>query len=281
MKYGTAIGNWGDVICALGFFQQKIGTGGIVYFGGIDGMEDFLKCQTFITDIRTTRHKDVVEFQTTMQALWTPELYEQGLLTILGNTGLTPDDIVNTALSFEESSHYNSDYPLARNLNLPQEAKDWAANVCVNIPRPFYLLQPYSINTVNRQAHWPHWWEYILWIIRDQEKTFVTIGKEWDDSPLETFNNIVRLTNQTPTMNHVFALAELADGVITTSNSLAHFCAAQNIKTIVCGNIRNTDPKDFFTKIIQGDDIKLFSYYSKLLKVCYASKEIFDIWPTH
>jgi len=281
MKYGTTIGNWGDVICSLGFFQERVGKGGIVYYGGTDGMLPFLECQTFINEVKATRHKDVTEFKSTMQALWTPNLYEQALITVLGNTGVAPSDVINTALNFDESQNYNKDYPIVRNLELPTEAKSWAAQISANLPRPFYLLQPYSINTVNRAAHWPHWWEYILWMIRDQNKTFVTIGKDWDDTPLETFNNIVRLAHKTPTMCHVFALAELSDGVITTSNSLSHFCVAQNIKTIVCGNVRNTDPKDFFTKIIQGDNVKLFSYYSKLIKVCYATKEIFDIWPTH
>lgn len=280
-KYGTTIGNWGDVICSLGFFQERVKQGGIVYYGGVDGMQSFLECQPFITDVKITRHKDVQEFQNTMRALWTPELYEQGLLTILGNTGINPENVINTAINFEESKNYNKNYPIARNLELPEDVKEWANRIAQDIPRPFYLLQPYSINTVNKEAHWPHWWEYILWIIRDQSKTFITIGKDWDDTPLETFNNIVRFAHKTPTMCHVFALAQLADGVITTSNSLAHFCVAQNIKTIVCGNIRNTDPKDFFTKIIQGDDVRLFSYYSKLLKVCYATKEIFEIWPTH
>jgi len=281
VKYGTTIGNWGDVICSLGLFQERVGTGGIVYYGGTDGMKEFLECQSFITDVKMTRHKDVEEFRSTMDSLWTPELYEQGLLKVLGNTGVNPEDVVNTALDFRENRNYKKDYPIARNLELPIEAKLWAEQIGNNIPRPFYLLQPYSINTVTKSAHWPHWWEYILWLLRDQTKTFVTVGIDWDDSPLENFNNTVRLVKKAPTMSHVFALAQLSDGVITTSNSLSHFCTSQKIKTIVCGNIRNTDPKDFFTKIIQGDSIKLFSYYSKLIKVCYATKEIFDIWPTH
>lgn len=281
MRYGTAIGNWGDVICSLGFFQERLGHGGIVYYGGTPGMQEFLECQTFIDDVKITRHKNIEEFQLTMQNLWTPELYQQGLLTILGNTNVHPDDVINTALDFNESTNYNTKYPIVRNLVLPQDAREWAARIAQDIPRPFYLLQPYSINTVNKEAHWPHWWEYILWLIRDQNKTFVTVGRDWDDTPLTQFNNTVCLAHKTPTMCHVFALAELSDGIITTSNSLAHFCTAQNLNAIICGNIRNTDPKDFFTKIIQGDTVKLFSYYSKLIKVCYATKEIFDVWPTH
>lgn len=280
MKWGTAIGNWGDVICSLGFFQERLGTGGIVYYGGTHGMEDFLKCQPFITELKVTRHKDVPEFQATMQALWTPSQYEQGLLTVLGNTGVNPEDVVNTALSFDESRNYNRNYPIVQNLNLPQEAREWAKEMSKSLPRPFYVVQPYSINTVNLNGHWPYWWEYIRWLIQDKSKHFVTVGKDWDDEPLKTFNNTTCLVKKTPTMCHVFALAELSDGVITTSNSLAHFCVASGIKTIVCGNVRNTDPNDFFTKIIQGDNIKLFSYYSKPLKVFFATKEFFDIWPT-
>jgi len=280
MKYSTAIGNWGDVLCSLGFYQQNVGEGGIVYYGGTEGMKAFLEAQDFIHDVKITRHKDVAEFRATMDALWTPELYNQGLLTVLGNTGLNPEDIIHTALNYEESTHYNKSYPIARNLNLPAEAKEWAKHVASNIPRPFYVIQPYSINTVNRNGHWPFWWEYMLWIIRDKNKSFVTVGKDWDDTPFGEFSNVFRFVKQTPDMNYVFALAEEADGVITTSNSLAHFCVCQNIKCIVCGTIRNTDPKDFFTKIIQGENIKLFGYYSKLIKVCAATEETFKIWPT-
>lgn len=281
MKYGTALGNWGDVICSLGFFQERVEDGGIVYYGGTEGMKEFLECQTFIKDVKMTKHKDVAEFRQTMSSLWTPALYEQGLATMLRDTGLQSEDIINTALNFEDSQNYESSYPIARNLELPAEAREWATRISRDIPRPFYILQPYSINTVNMAGHWPHWWEYILWLLRDQNKTFVTCGRNWNDLPLDALNNTVRLVNKTPTMCHVFALAELADGVITTSNSLAHFCVAQKIPAIVCGTIRNTDPKDFFTKIIQDENAKLFGYYSRLLKVCYATREIFDIWPTH
>jgi hypothetical protein len=281
MKYGTALGNWGDVICSLGFFQERVGTGGIIYYGGVHGMEEFLKCQTFIKDVKITKNKNITEFRETMTSLWTPALYEKGLNVIIKDTGIDAKNVVNTALNFEDSMNYNSCYPIARNLKLPEEAREWALRINKDIPRPFYILQPYSLNTSNMSGHWPHWWEYMLWILRDQTKTFVTCGRDWDDSHFESLNNTIRLVGKTPTMSHVFALAELSDGVITTSNSLAHFCVAQKIPSIICATVRNTDPKDFFTKIIQDDNVKLFGYYSKLLKVSYATKEIFNIWPTH
>ena len=117
-----------------------------------------------------------------------------------------------------------------------------------DLPRPFFLLQPISLNTVRANAHWPYWQDLIHWMIHDKDKHFLLAGLNWESNPYAGLGNVTNLVDKCPSQAHVFALAQISDGVITTSNSLAHFATCQGLKTIVCANKTSTNPKFFLPK---------------------------------
>jgi len=243
-------------------------------------MKTFLECQDFITEVRITYPKSPLEANETMRALWRPETYDVGLRTVLGNSGVQPEQVVDTTPGFKYSVNYENDIPIARNLNLPEDVRLWAKQIMDSLPRPCIIVQPYSFRTNPLTGHWPYWSELLNWILHDFGKHYVLVGHGWDDSKYHGMSNITCMVGKTPSMMHVFALAELADAIITTSNSLGHFCVSQRLKTAVCAARGSSDPKWYWNKIVNGDDVKVFSFFSKVQTVCFSMKELFDIWPT-
>ena len=173
---------------------------------------------------------------------------------------------------------WGGDIAFAYDLDLPEEARTWARDIVQSLPRPIFVVQPFSINTNALVEHWPYWNELLMWFAHDSDKQFIICGAGWDASRFNGINNVIPMVNKTPTMYHVFALAELADGVISTSNSLGHFCVSQRIPAIVCCATHSNTPTSFWNKTIRAPNIKLLNHHTKLATACYVAKEQFNIW---
>jgi hypothetical protein len=83
--------------------------------------------------------------------------------------------------------------------------------------------------------HWPYWNDALKWLLEETGQTFALVGVGYtvDGDPHPRLRDLL---NCAPSMEHIFALAEHAKGVVTTSNALAHYCAMQRIPCLIGGN---------------------------------------------
>lgn len=283
-KYGICLGPWGDIICALGHFNQVAPGKECIYYGYLSPQStvlDFLNSQEYITRAHYVEPDSYENYRVNNTMMWSanPDIRRDGINQALSHSDFDPLTVADTNLNYSFAGYDAPDIPLAPYINVPEYCKVWAADVASYLPKPFYIVQPFSINTNQITNHWPHWSEYLRWMLHDQSKHYVTCGVHWDDSVVSKISNATRMVGKTPTVMHLWALASLSDGVITTSNSLAHYCAVNKIRTIVCAAERNSEPTEYFHHVIKGDNILFFNKFSTYFRVVYETKEFLNIWP--
>lgn len=221
VDWATAIGAWGDVMVSLSRARSRLLQSGqekcgVVYYGHDASVADFIEAQSFVREVKHVRpvpsqYRNIVrmacEVQTDREA-WLP--------AVLGATGI---DINAVTLTHVTPSLYA--FPVYRefpNPQLPREWEEWAKEVSADWGDDWYLLNPFSTQSVRPNEHWPHWNEATDWLA-DREVKCVLVGAE---RRLTGDNdNLINLTGQVPTMGHVLALANRAGGIISTSNSLS------------------------------------------------------------
>lgn len=280
-RWGICLGPWGDVICALGHFQAAMPSGGMVYVGYLQGVDKFLAAQDFIEEVKVVRPEDREEYSHCVRLMWNrdPAARREGIARVLSGTGIDPDVVEDTNLNYGFSGYEPAPIPIASGLKLPPECNAWADDVVRHLPRPLYLLHPYSINTNRRDEHWPHWTDFMNWLAHDQSKHYITCGLQWSDSAFAKLSNFTRMVGRTPTLMHLLALADRSDAVITTSNSVAHYCAATSKKALVLSVERNSEPTEYFKHVLKGENMLVFNKFSTFWTVCLESKTFLDIWP--
>lgn len=105
------------------------------------------------------------------------------------------------------------------------------------------LVQPYSLDNVSVPEHWPHWLESLEWL-KEAGVRVVLAGKAGFLDDYEG-RHVLNLTGQTESMEDVFALAEVCQGVVTTSNALSMWTALRGIEALVMPNSRITQSAFF------------------------------------
>jgi hypothetical protein len=70
----------------------------------------------------------------------------------------------------------------------------------------------------------------------------------------------ISLYNEIPSMMHIFALARYATGVITTSNSLAHWCQIDDIPCLVICNRKSTRQNYIFRRVLNWPTIDFVEF---------------------
>lgn len=280
-RWGICLGPWGDIICALGHYQSLLGSGNMVYVGYMPGAEEFLAAQDFIDRVAIVRPADREEYRECVRMMWSKDagVRRQGILRVLEGSAINADQVVDTNLNYGFSGYAPEEIPIARGLKLPRECEAWAGDVIRHLPRPVYVLHPYSVNTNRLEAHWPHWVDYMNWLAHDQSKHYLTCGVNWSDASFAKLSNVTRLVGKTPTVMHLFALADRADAVITTSNSVAHYCAANERRAVVLSVERNSEPTEYFKHVLRGPNMRVFNKFSTFWRVCLETKEFLGIWP--
>lgn len=278
--WAIAAGAWGDVICELGYVQRAENRLNLLYFGWDNSglMRDFLEAQSFIGEVRTVKPLDKDDFKKTLQLLIYDKTFPTALEHILRDSDLAPGQFHKTVVPYDTNHEWRTDIPIGSNFTLPESVKNWALSIVAEL-RDFFIVQPFSINTVNAQAHWPYWHELMQWIGADMGNRYVIAGVGWDASRYDEIGSFANMVDRFPSVCHLYALAEHAKGVITTSNSLAHWCVCQQIPAVVIMNAMSSDPNFFFNKAITGPNVNTHSYYSRLSKVAYALREKMGIWP--
>ena len=279
-EWGIVTGAWGDVICELGYVQ-RCGVEKLLYFGPENPvMYEFLKSQNGIKDFDAVICKDRQNFHAINRLLMYQSTFYQGMAKMLSEHRLIPEQFVATTTVFDANNKWDKDVPIARDLKLPKECHEWADEIIRQIDGDFFIIQPYSINSTTLSAHWPHWHELIQWLAGDFGNQYVLSGVGWSADVYPSMSHFHNMVDKFPTICHMFALAMRSKGVLTTSNSLAHWCVSQYIPATVMMNVISSEPTYFFSKVIQGGHIQGFTYYASLQRVCFALHERWGIWPS-
>jgi hypothetical protein len=260
-KVGTACGVWGDIIVGLGYFLERIKEGKIIYLGNNEEIIKFLKCQPFITNVHHLPVAEELEWKkywlyTVFNLRWGNDTSyvsypEEPFL----KAGFDKNSFQITHLTIEDCK---VDKPIYQwhGAKLPDDVSLWAAEMANKLPREFYLFQPYSFNSNNPNDHWQHWDALAQLITKRTNKKLVVIGNDWLPkidyySPNILGTNTISLYNEIPSMMHIFALARHAKGIITTSNSLAHWCQIDDLPCLVICNRKSTRPNYLFRKVLK------------------------------
>lgn len=267
-KWGTISGVWGDIIVSLGYFKEKIGHGNIIYLGNNKAIVDFLSCQDFIHEVKQIPESIVNAEnwnQYWMQAVFSPDSKIDDMFPYL-SSGISKDIIVPTHITYKLMQ---PDQPVVQwsGGNLPVYAKDWASEYRKQLPKWFFIFQPYSLNSNPLHRHWNYWKYLALQLESYTPHAYVTVGTNWFpvmknkvyDTP--QFHNMV---DKIPDMACVMALAELSSGIITTSNSLAHWAQVQSIPSVVICNKTSSRDEYMYRRVLEWPSLTVLHHDSSL-----------------
>jgi hypothetical protein len=271
--WGTAYGAWGDVLCSLGYFQKRVGEGGVIYFGHQVGMKQFLEAQPFITEVRTASAPPGFDWSRFVENEDVPleKRTFDGLPIITGGSGVPPNEVVRCHLDYELKREPIRQWWGAR---LPAEVEEWAKGMRAKLPSQFRLFQPYSLNSNGYNRHWRGWGDLMRRMLSHSAVPMVMTGHGlptdlWGHRPPPQ-PGFIDLTEQLPSMMHAFALAQMSIGVVTTSNSLAHWCQIQSVPAVVVCNRTSSQPGYFFRRMQECPTLTNFDWDASVADVLSA-----------
>jgi hypothetical protein len=266
--WGTAMGSWGDCLIALGTFRHLVGRGGLLLWAQDPAIEQFARAQNFVEDVRFVpfprTEENIALYGKVCDEGYGPDtepwrkVFNESTVpdfaALSGQGRVTPTHIDTELAKRRQAFHWHgARLPLSTN----GEVYWFIENH--EIPDGFVLLQPYSINSSSLEQHWPHWQEALEYLLRYTPYTYVVVGTGWK-CEVARHPRLINLEDCTSSMLEVFALAERARAVITTSNCLSHYAVIQNLPAVVVGNAPLSNPDSYFRRWLQADDINLVEF---------------------
>lgn len=269
-KWGTACGVWGDIIVGLGLFLDRVGKGNILYLGNSDEIVEFLECQPFINKVKKLPLPEEEWKRYWIYTVFNYDWHKDPSYSIRPidpflRMGYRSSEVEITHLHYDVCK---PDHPMYQwhGVKLPQHIEDWADEEAKKLPENFYLFQPYSFNSNSPHDHWPIWPELCNAITTRTNKKLVLIGHKWypeierRSSVMFKSPMIADYYSNVPSMMHIFALAKRSVGVITTSNSLAHWCQIADIPCTVICNRKSSRPDYIFRRVLVWPTLKLVNF---------------------
>lgn len=135
-------------------------------------------------------------------------------------------------------------------IKLPQKAINWASNIIkvLDVNKKINLILPYSWSSPKNTESWLKWkemrefcpgrissakawqgWHDLLTFLPNlvSDSNFVFVGLDWDSKPYNKPDNVLDLVDKIPNISCLFALAECANAIFSTINSMGIFCVGQ------------------------------------------------------
>lgn len=160
---------------------------------------------------------------------------------ILGGMGITPQEIhLKDIFKENESLDYIHDIKLPGFMKIKNAARLEGAHLGDCVRR--VLVHPYSLTTVSRESHWPHWSEAIEWVSQTKTQVVLT-GKRRVDIHNE---NIINMTDTGLTMMDIYCLGEYCDFIVCTSTNLAIYSTMAMRSALVACNDTVRTPGYYF-----------------------------------
>lgn len=279
MKRFALVGAPGDVICGLGSamlhpdFSFKT-PDDFLYIGYSEDIAEFVRAQEFCNSCESVivggdGYKEA-EFALTRQL---PP--QQSCEAYLRHMGLPVEDIYLTHIG-EQAKR---DYRILRwkNPKLPQAARDWAKTIIflTTEDKPSFLLHPYSFQSNELNTHWGHWVQAILWLAHEHgDKRFFLTGQGFEHK--FKADNIVDLVGKLPTFMELLALADLCDGIISTTNCLSHWSILTEKPTVSACVWGMSQPWYYFRKWVDCPPNALVEFTDPLSVFQARCNELFE-----
>lgn len=276
LPWFSSIGLWGDVLVGLGIPKT---TGGqkvnILHIGPLcDQIKEFLEVQDFIGEVKTLKYTGKE---------WS-ELFSKTHYEIRKPGDILMKDLFKEAGIDSEwwfRGHLDADYNCIMNkpyhwsgIKLCQKYWIEASQILERIKisfkgnekdsngtrRKIIILQPYSISSSGESDHMSKEnWDFALqFLLNFTPHIYILVGTNVES--IGEHPRLINLIGKTSSVQTVFALSSMADGVITTSNSLSHYCCIANIRALVIGNkpLKNSD--SVFRKFLTCNHIGIVDY---------------------
>jgi ADP-heptose:LPS heptosyltransferase len=272
VRWIFVFGCWGDLICQLGYARHiRESTGervaiAVYWHDDAEGLEAFLAAQVDLADCRVIRPKHRLEYLS-LHSRWLADgrhlaPKETWLPEILEGTGIPLEQVDFLPLLTADSL----DSPLHRfrGVDLPASSREWAEDLVEELRaehrgKKLVVVHPFSTNSTRLDDHWPHWRDAVAWLGEQPDLLPILTGlgvpEDWDTPP-----GVVDLAGETPSQCDHWALAELADGLITTTNSLALFAIVADRPSVVVTNRAMTDRRFYFRRWLEGGSNRIVEF---------------------
>jgi hypothetical protein len=268
----------GDTFCAIGnamLHHAWEEPADFLYYGYDPDVAEFIRVQAFCKSCVDVIAKSDDEYQRSVLELAVKLKpleggYNDYLRTIL------PPEIDPASLHLVHiGEQAKREYRIKRwkNPQLPEVVRAWAEQCFFrHDARKSILLNPYSFQSNTIQRHWPHWVQAILWLLREfPDVRFYLTGHGFHHK--FSAPNLVDLVGQTPSFMSVLALANLCDGIISTTNNLTHWAVMTGTPCVSpCVWCMSVDWY-YFRKWVNVEPVRLVEYTSPIESFQAACRE--------
>lgn len=280
VRWLMIFGAWGDTIAEIGtarLLEESIGGRlNIIHYGFDPHMVEFIREQGDFAEVRYIRPANWNQYARAILDSYDPERVLECIASITPFSDIDPLTILPSHIGAAGIFTGRQDRGnIWRGARLPAAAREWADREMAfrraEVPASarLILLQPRSEQSCPWKDHWAHWDRAIRWLLDNTDEYYILAGKGWE-SPWR-HERLINLVGETPDMMSLFALAELAEGIITTSNGISLWSVVQELEAVVCCNrhigisgrkfedwvnekpntvIKYTDPVDVFKEMI-------------------------------
>lgn len=261
-EWVTVAGNWGDVICSIGnaravMERTGVKSVGVLFYGSDPRVAEWLEAQPWVREVVAIIERDKkVMTPTFMRMCAARRIHAAGvwaeLLEGIGRAdiGSRPVAFTHLDLASPPRPQYWEDPVLS------VESRAWADVQAKMVGEPFILLQPISLASNPMRNHWRFWSDAIEWVLEHSRVKVVLVGEKVWDEPWPANPKLIDICGQTPSMQHVLALAERSSGCITTANNLPIYNVIAGIPSVVC--ITSTcGPETFYHKWMEREPLTL------------------------
>lgn len=223
-KWFTVGPAWGDsFLCYLKAVQHEDFpiNPNVIFYTSFLGIKDF-----FLSDNKIKKHK-VVPWDSFLKNIefnnwfYTKKPSEESIFELSKLAEVNPDQIIlNHVINARPPTPF------------PQPIKTHKKSNLLNyIKNDFILIQPYSFNSCGIRQHYRDW-HSVIQFASSLPFQSVIVGSSY----IKNYNNSINLSACLIDMQDVFALADRAKLVITTSNGLAYYCVCNNIPSLILCN---------------------------------------------
>lgn len=258
IKWGTAFAHWGDTFAALSQAKYILDHQGgekcsIIHCGNDPNIAEFCEAQPWIDRAINLYPADYHSiYKTACEQNGRPETYIPRLAKAAAEAGITGFPRIEDVTSTHHIYVYGTNYrarPLQK-AELPLSSMFWAEEWwdSQDFQGRAFLLHPSSTWSHSWEGHWPHWRQAVDWLLDYTSDTYILTGQ--NDVIERKHPRLINLIGATSSNSDVLALAEMAEGVISTCNNLSLWTVIQGLPGLICGNSAIKNHINYFRRFI-------------------------------
>ena len=269
LQYFSNIGLWGDAILSLGIAKALGGDDiNILHAGPLaEEIGDFIREQTFVASCKTL----LVPYGPEWNQFFHRNHYElrqfpdKPLIDMFEQARINSKWISRGHLDTESCRFRGQPFHWS---GVKLQSKYWQEantlfskiNEIRSPEQKVILLNPLSISSSGVSDHWSidNWNDSLCFLLNNTPHLYILVGP--NTQTIGSHSRLIDFTKSTSNNQTVFALSQICNGIITTSNSLAMFVAVSGSRALVVGNkpLKNTSSP--FRKFLNQPNIEILDY---------------------